>query len=1181
LGPFQASLDGEPLSGFASDKVRALLVYLALSPDQPHRREALAGLLWPDFPERSARTNLRNALANLRRVLLDREAALPFLHSTRQTIQFNGRSDYSLDAEAFEDLAATPLPEPERLERAVGLARGAFLEGFTLADAAPFEEWLLLRREHYGRQLLEALERLTTIYGRQGLHEQALVHARRRVALEPWDEDGQRQLMRLLAYGGRSAEALAAYEKLAHSLREELAAEPSTETTMLCGRIRDGQLEAPPPFLTAPPGESAELPAFLVEGQGDDDRSVFVARERELGQLDQLLARAREGRGQAVFVTGEAGSGKTALIHEFSRRAQRADPKLVVAIGNCNAHTGIGDPYLPFREILELLTGGVEAKWAARAIASEHARRLWHALPTAGRALVEAGPDLVGTFVRPVPLLERARTHADWFGSSEWLARLGKLVDGQASGSGMPTSHQTDLFEQYTNVLKALAPTGPLVLVVDDLQWADSGSIGLLFHLGKRIAASRILVMGAYRPEAVAGGSGGARHPLEPVVNELQRDYGHALVNVDQARSREFLGALLDARPNRLGEAFRDRLYRQTQGHPLFTVELLQGLRERGQLIQDREGYWVATPALDWEILPPRVEAVIAERTGRLPEPLQGTLRAASVQGETFTAEVLSHVMAADEEEMVSHLSGDLTRRHGLVRAQGIGQLGGQRLSQYRFRHILFQQYLYNNLDEVERAHLHKATGMALEDFYWPDSEEALPDEAADDSAVQLAWHFEKAGIAAKAIHYLRLAGERAVRLSAYGDALTHLSRGLDLLTSLPVSPERDQLELPLQLALGIASIGHKSYEPQGERAYKRARELCQKLGEKSLLCFVLGRLAMFRHLDAEHQEARVLADQALALAQAADDPLHVALGHRLLGTILFCLGEHMEARAHLGQMIDFYRPGEHHRALVRLRGSDAGTSALAYDACCLWCLGYPDQAARRSREVLSLARRLAHPFSLADALRYGGGTFNRLRREPEELKDCGEELIRLASEKIPAWGGAGTFFSGAALVTMGRAQEGLVQIRQAMTSHRAKVSRFYRSGRLLALASAQAQMGDVQDGLATLDEALELVEASGERLWEPEIHRVRAELLLAKNDATQAEPSLWKAIEVSRRQRARSFELRATTSLARLWQRQGRIEEARALLAPIYGWFTEGFDTCDLNEARALLGELSEPLNP
>ena len=354
-------------------------------------------------------------------------------------------------------------------------------------------------------------------------------------------------------------------------------------------------------------------------------------------------------------------------------------------------------------------------------------------------------------------------------------------------------------------------------------------------------------------------------------------------------------------------------------------------------------------PALAWETLPACVEAVISERIGRLAELLQAVLRVASVEGEVFTAEVIARVRAVDAGELVGRLSSELDRRHRLVHAHGIQRMDGQRLSRYRFRHILFQRYLYGGLDEVERAHLHQAVGTALEALYKDQIEEMAA------IAGQLARHFEEAGIADKAISYLCRAGEGAVQLSAYEEGIAHLTKGLALLVALPDLAtedqrlERAQQELALQLALGTAWVGRKAYGPQAESAYTRARELCQQLGETSHLCLVLGRLSISHYVRSEHQKARELAEEALSLAQRTQDPLHVALGHRYLGAILLCLGEYTTARAHFAQMISFYEPEQHHRALVSLRGSDSGTSALAYDALCLWCLGYPEQASRRS----------------------------------------------------------------------------------------------------------------------------------------------------------------------------------------------------------------------------------------
>jgi predicted ATPase len=601
---------------------------------------------------------------------------------------------------------------------------------------------------------------------------------------------------------------------------------------------------------------------------------------------------------------------------------------------------------------------------------------------------------------------------------------------------------------------------------------------------------------------------------------------------------------------------------------------------------------------LDWETLPARVEAVIAERIGRLAQPLQGALRVASVEGEVFTAEVVARVRGTDEREILGCLSDELDRRHRLVRAQSIqrvdpalcvpsqvgrsGAMGSQLLSRYRFRHILFQKYLYSGLDEVERVHLHEQVGTALEELYGA-REQVAEFVSTAPIAVQLALHFQRAGIPEKAIHYLRQAGERAVQLSAHQEAIAHLTRALALLTALPDSGLKDQRlqharqELALQLSLGAAWLATSTPAPEMEQAYSRACELGQQLGKTSQLRQALGGLAIFWYIRAEHQRARELAEEMLSLAQQTEDPLLVLLSHWYRGVVLFSLGEYTAALGHLEQVIALYNPEQHHRGLVMLRGSDAGPSALGYAACCLWCLGYPEQALSRSQEALALARGLGHPFTLTDALCYAGCQFHEMRRDAEALKDHAEELVRLANEtSLVGWLAEGIRFRGEALATLGQVQEGMEQIRAGMAAKRSTGARLHRSGALGSLAEVQARAGQPGEGLVTLAEALALVEETGERCVEAELHRVRAELLLMQGNEADAEASLQQAIEVARRQQARSWELRATTSLARLWQARGRTDEARQTLAEVYDWFTEGFDTVDLQQARALLEELS-----
>ncbi len=902
------------------------------------------------------------------------------------------------------------------------------------------------------------------------------------------------------------------------------------------------------------------------------ERSVFVAREHELAQLDGFLDRALAGQGTVCFVVGEAGSGKTALVTEFARGAQDARSDLLVAIGNCNAQTGIGDPYLPFREVLALLTGDVEAKLAQGVITCENANRLRKLVVRSGQILIDVAPVLINTLVPGAALIgELGKSIATKAG---WMAKLEALTKRQPTGVDI---QQSQIFEQYTSFVRRLATDQPLIVVLDDLQWADPASISLLFHLGRRIADSRFLLIGAYRPSDVALGRGGDRHPLESVLNEFQRYFGDIEINLggtDAAEGRQFINAYLDAEPNRLGQDFREALCQHTEGHPLFTIELLRNMRQRGDLMVDEEGRWMEGPTLDWATLPARVEGVIGERLGRLEKGLQEILTVASVEGEEFTAEVVARVQAVDERGLVRRLSGELDKQHRLLSARGIRRLDSQRLSLYRFLHSLFHRYLYNGLDEVERAYLHEDVGTVLEALYGDQTEEI---------AVQLARHFQEAAVTDKAIRYLLQAGRRAVRLSAHEEAMGHLTRGLELLRNLPDTLERAQQELELQITLGPALIANKGYAtPEVEQTYARARELCRQMGETPGIIPVLQGLLAFYRVRADFQTARELAEQFLSLAQTPEYSAFLVDAHEEMGVTLFQVGELGPSRAHLEQAIAIYDP-QQPRSAATVPGHVPAVLCLSHLAWALWLLGHPDQALKRSQEALILAEELSHPFSIVFALNFAA-VLHRFRHERQAAKERSEAVIALSTEHgFPFWIAGATILQGWALAMEGETEEGIAQMRQGLAAWQATGAEVGVPHYLAMLAEAYGHAGQAEEGLSALAEALASVDNTGQRSWEAELYRLKGELLLMQGAAEaeaeacfrNAESCFQHAIEVARWQEAKSWELRATVSLCRLWRKQGRREEARQMLAEIYGWFTEGFDTPDLKEAKALLEEL------
>jgi DNA-binding SARP family transcriptional activator/predicted ATPase len=640
------------------------------------------------------------------------------------------------------------------------------------------------------------------------------------------------------------------------------------------------------------------LPAFL-EGEVEREETeapVFVARQRELAQLDEHLAAALEGQGRVMFVTGEAGRGKTALLHEFARRAQATHPELMVASGHCSAYTGVGDPYLPFRDVMGMLSGDVERAWAAGAITREHACRLWSLTPHTAQALADDGPDLIDVFVSGSGLVRRATAGAP--GGGSWLSRLQDLAERERAGPG--DLEQPQLFEQYTQVLRSLAAGNPLLLTLDDLQWADTASTNLLFHLGRRLEGSRILVLGAYRPSEVAlgrpsGDMGEERqHPLEPVITELKRIFGDIHLDLGQvppAEGREFVDAFLDTEPHRLGEEFRQALFRHTGGHPLFTVELLRGMQERGDLIQDEAGRWIVGPALAWEALPARVEAVIEGRIGRLKGELREILTVASVEGEDFTAQVVARVQAIGERRLLRQLSQELEKRHRLVRELGEVTVGCQRLSRYRFGHVLFQQHLYNGLSLGERRLLHGEIAKLLEELY---------QGCTDQIAVQLARHYVEAGQVENAADYLLRSGNQARRLYANDEALRYYQQVEDYLTHLSLE---DHWPSALQMHLKRSALHRLNGDYElAEYDLTCALELAQTYQDTRAEAEAYSLLADLRHYEMRNEESLAAARRAHTIATTHHHLPELNTSLVQLGIACDMLGDVERSMVYLGQ---------------------------------------------------------------------------------------------------------------------------------------------------------------------------------------------------------------------------------------------------------------------------------------
>lgn len=639
---------------------------------------------------------------------------------------------------------------------------------------------------------------------------------------------------------------------------------------------------------------------------------VFVGRDKELRQLDHRLDLMIEGRGQVCFVTGEAGFGKTSIATEFARRAQRRHKDLLVVIGDCNAHTGIGDPYLPFRELLTMLMGDTDDRIAQGMTTEENVGRLQGFLGVSKRIVADVGPDLIDIFLPGVGLATRAgalvvgdkavrrRRDAAFAGSTAALA----MGD---SGTG---NEQSRIFEQVTSVLTSLSEQKPLLLILDDLHWVDDSSASLLFHLARRIEGSRIQVIGTYRPEEVALGRGAARHPMEQVVSELKRHYGDPVVvlgDETEAETRQFIDELIDSEPNKLGEDFRAEMHRRTHGHALFAAELLLDMQERGDLVQDESGEWIEGELLDWKKLPARIEGVVEERINRLETELQDILTIASVEGETFTAQVIGRLQEIAERRLLKDLTQELDRRHRLVSEEGSRRVGDNRISRFRFRHHMFQKYLYETLGKSEREQLHEDVAAILESLY---------EGRRSKVSVQLARHYECAHLYARAAECYLLAGERATRVYACNEALNLAQRGIAALEQVGDISGHSRLLLDLNLLVGQAQH-HVGQFAESMETFEQTAELAARLGiPEALARAALGYDEPRWRCNLLESTAVKLLTSALEALDEGDSELRVLLTAHLARALISSKPRH-ELMALLDGAIAMARRVESPRALV------------------------------------------------------------------------------------------------------------------------------------------------------------------------------------------------------------------------------------------------------------------------
>ena len=1149
LGPPAIKFDGEWIAP-PTTKVSALLYYLA---HKEHwvDRSVLTYLFWSDIPEENARSNLRK--------LLNRLKGLPYIEDLdveRTRLRWLAGTDLKMFREALAAKAPSDI---------VPLYSGELLEGFRLDSAPEFDAWLETERQEIFNAWRKTVFQLASALEEKGHYSNVVEAMEKLHKADPFDEDVLKHYLRSLHLDGQKSKALEVFKQFEQILKEELGGEPESATLELVEYICQNDAPIPPTTetisaKTIPPPSFLELDSLSVELK----TPIFVARQEEMSRLNSYLDKLLDKQHQVVFVLGEAGQGKSSLLRAFSQQVQENKDFTVVS-GNCNAYTGIGDPYLPFREILELLTGDVQAKAEVGKLTPDSAKALWDMLPAAVEAIITCGPDLLDVFISVRGLISRGVAHSPQ--GAPWLSELQEIASQKSSQ--LSQVQQSALFEQYVKVLQALARKKPLLLFLDDVQWIDTGSTNLFLHLIKRLESYPVLIIGAYRSSEVSIGRNGERHPLEQVINECQRVFGEISIDLGRVAGKTFIDELIDAEPNKLDANFRATMLKQTGGHPLFTVELLRSLKERGDIVKE-DGHWLEEASIDWKAMPALVEGVIGERIGRLSTPLREILQVASVEGEEFTAEVVANVLDLDKREVIRQLSRELDKAHYLVKAQGVKREGSIKLSRYRFQHILIQHYLYNNLDEIEQVNLNENVANAIETIYGEQTQQV---------AVQLAHYYQMADIPEKAISYLLSAGSLAARLSAHKEAIDHFTQGLELLATFPETSERNGQELKLQTSLGMSFLAIQGWGSLGVgKAFNRALEICEQIGDESHIFSVLYGLFSYHISWANMEKSREISQRLIDLGSNSDELPFQMVGHFCMTLTLLSIGELPYAKKHAEKLESLYKP-EQGQELIKLFGQDIGLATSSFLVSILWHLGYLDKAREKSHRLFIALQNLQHPFS--------SGVDSALLTICHQYCNDQQTLQKIISYTLPIMLEQGfpwcigwlTITQGWLSVVQGQVDKGLELIAQGQKNYEMTQERAMRGYLWGVIADAYLQAGLFEKGLDIVNDGLVGLPKDAGHFCKAELNRLKGELLLKLNpdDKVIPEEYFLQAIDIAKEQEAKSLELRATMSLSCLWQGQGKTTEAKQQLSTIYNWFTEGFGTTDLKAAKILLEDLSK----
>jgi tetratricopeptide (TPR) repeat protein len=898
--------------------------------------------------------------------------------------------------------------------------------------------------------------------------------------------------------------------------------------------------------------------------RSDSPSIAVIGREHALSQMQGWRDKMLKGERQVAFISGEAGIGKTSLV-EFFAGSLVPDSRVLIARGQCLEQYGTGEAYLPV-------------------------------LAAMGR-LSREQPHVVDVL----------RAHAPM-----WLLQMPSLIassDREWLRKQVLGATRERMLREMGNALEALTSDLSLVLILEDLHWSDFSTLDLISYLAKQRAPAHLMLIGTYRTtELIVSG-----HPLKAVKQELLSKRQCEELPLEFL-SEDAVATYLTVRfpGSRFSTGLASLIHQRTEGNPLFMVNAVDYLVADGSIVKLEDDWELAVEIEELELgVPDSVKQMIEKQIDHLNAEEQGTLEAASVAGAEFsTLAVVAGL--GDDRVTVEACCEELARRRQFIQDCGIQELpNGEAVTRYGFIHALYQNVLYERLSPARRLQLHRRVAERGEEIYG---------DRCREIAAELAMHFERGGNFKQAIKFLSQAADNAIRRFAYREAVGLSRQGLELLDRLPDSPERVEQELCLQLTLGVPLIATQGYAwPDVGKIYLRARELCQQLGATPDISEVLWGLWTFYTLRAEFGTAREIAEEFLLLADLHPYPGLELRGHWALEITFMHRGEFCLAMEHFEKALVLYDP-ERHRDDAFLYAQNPGVAMRCFAAWSLWVLGQPDRAVEQMNESLMLARELSEPHGLAHAL-FFAASLHQLRREEQIALGLAEEAIAVSVEHgLELYRAMATIIRAWALIEQARqvgaveesARDELIdQISHGIADHRATGAEVLCPHFLALQVEALTGGAKTDEQLNLLEEALSTAHRTGEKFYQAELYRIKGEVLFTRATSTrdelmslaatgggavqesssgiasEAEECFHQAVKIAEQQNAKSWEVRATTSLARFYKERNRREEASKLtdalsrLSQIYDQFSDGLQTADLCEARDLLSRSGGSVSP